>query len=95
MMTAIIQNENRWDVTGDIGMDNANSLLISSKRLTLTDKAVIDFAKVGEVDTSAVSLMLEWQRRAVAENKQITFVNLPKNLTSLTALYGVTALIES
>ncbi|MCH9799083.1 MAG: STAS domain-containing protein, partial [Betaproteobacteria bacterium] len=89
-MTAIIQNEKRWDVTGDIGMDNANSLLVSSKRLTLTDEAVIDFAKVGEVDTSTVSLMLEWQRRAVAENKQITFVNLPKNLTSLTALYGVT-----
>ena len=95
MMTAIIQNEKRWDVTGDIGMDNANSLLVSSKRLTLTDEAVIDFAKVGEVDTSTVSLMLEWQRSAVAENKQITFVNLPKNLTSLTALYGVTALIES
>lgn len=94
MMTTVIQNENRWDVTGDIGMDNANTLLVSSKRLVLADQAVIDFAKVGEADTSAVSLMLEWQRRAVAEKKQIKFVNLPKNLTSLTALYGVTALID-
>lgn len=94
MMTAIIQNANRWDVTGDIGMDNANSLLVSSKSLVLVDDTVIDFAQVGEVDTSAVSLMLEWQRRAVAENKRVTFENLPKNLTSLTALYGVTALIS-
>jgi len=93
-MTTVIQNEARWDITGDIGMDNANSLLVSSKRLVLADQAVIDFAKVGEVDTSAVSLMLEWQRRAVVEQKQIKFVNLPKNLTSLTALYGVTALID-
>lgn len=92
MMTAITQNENCWNVSGDIGMDNANTLLVSSKRLALADEAVIDFAQVGEVDTSAVSLMLEWQRRAVTENKQITFVNLPKNLTTLTALYGVTAL---
>lgn len=94
MMTTVIQNGARWDITGDIGMDNANSLLVSSKRLVLADQAVIDFAKVGDVDTSAVSLMLEWQRRAVVEQKQIKFVNLPKNLTSLTALYGVTALID-
>lgn len=94
MMTTVIQNGARWDITGDIGMDNANSLLVSSKRLVLADQAVVDFAKVGDVDTSAVSLMLEWQRRAVVEQKQIKFVNLPKNLTSLTALYGVTALID-
>ncbi len=93
-MAAIIQNENHWDVAGDIAMDNANELLVSSQRLTLNDQAVIDFSEVGEVDTSAVSLMLEWQRRAVAENKKITFVNLPKNLTSLTALYGVTLLFN-
>jgi phospholipid transport system transporter-binding protein len=54
----------------------------------------VDFAKVAEVDTSAVSLMLEWQRRAQAENKQISFVNLPKSLTSLTALYGVADLVS-
>lgn len=94
MMATIVQKENRWDVAGDIGMDSANSLLVSSKGLMLPNQAVIDFAEVGEVDTSAVSLMLEWQRRAVAENKQITYVNLPKNLTSLTTLYGVTALIS-
>lgn len=92
-MTAIIQNKDRWDVTGYIAMDNANSLLVSSKSLVLADHAVIDFGQVGEVDTSAVSLILEWRRRATAENKQITFVNLPKNLTSLMTLYGVTELV--
>jgi phospholipid transport system transporter-binding protein len=93
-MTAITQNENRWDVTGNIEMDNANTLLKLSEALVLPDQAVVDFAKVAEVDTSAVSLMLEWQRRAQAENKQISFVNLPKSLTSLTALYGVADLVS-
>ena len=93
-MTAITQNENRWDVTGDIEMDNANTLLKLSKALVLSDQAVVDFAKVAEVDTSAVSLMLEWQRRAKVESKQISFVNLPKSLTSLTALYGVADLVS-
>ena len=92
-MTAITQNENRWDVTGDIEMDNANTLLKLSEALVLSDQAVVDFAKVVEVDTSAVSFMLEWQRRAKAESKQISFVNLPKSLTSLTALYGVADLV--
>ena len=93
-MTAITQNENRWDVTGNIEMDNANTLLKLSEALVLPDQAVADFAKVAEVDTSAVSLMLEWQRRAQAENKQISFVNLPKSLTSLTVLYGVADLVS-
>lgn len=93
-MTAITQNENRWDVTGNIEMDNANTLLKLSEALVLPGQAVVDFAKVSEVDTSAVSLMLEWQRRAQAENKQISFVNLPKSLTSLTVLYGVADLVS-
>ncbi|MFT7227885.1 MAG: phospholipid transport system transporter-binding protein [Methylophilaceae bacterium] len=93
-MTAITPNENRWDVAGNIEMDNANTLLKLSEALMLPDRAVVDFAKIAEVDTSAVSLMLEWQRRAQAENKQISFVNLPKSLTSLTALYGVADLVS-
>lgn len=93
-MTAITQNENRWEITGDINMDSANMLLVKSKVLTIPEKTVIDFAQVAEVDTSAVSLMLEWQRRAIAENKQLKFVNLPDGLTSLAALYDITDLIN-
>ena len=94
-MTPITQNENRWDIAGDIVMSNANSLLKLSQGLVLADNnAVVDFAKVAEVDTAAVSLILEWQRRSVVESKQISFVNLPKNLTTLTALYGVAELIS-
>lgn len=94
MMASIAQNENHWVVKGDILMDGANSLLLASKNLNLADVAVIDFTHVGEVDTSAVSLMLVWKRRAVAENKQIRFENMPKGLSSLVALYDVTALIS-
>jgi len=93
-MTAITQNENRWEITGDINMDSANMLLVKSKVLTIPEKTVIDFAQVAEVDTSAVSLMLEWQRRAIAENKQLKFVNLPDGLTSLAELYDITDLIN-
>lgn len=94
MMVSITQNENSWEIAGDILMDNANLLLEKSKDLALSGNVVVDFKRVLELDTSAVSLMLEWQRRAIAENQQLTFVNLPANLTSLIALYGVEALIN-
>lgn len=94
MMTAIKQTENRWEITGHIAMDSANKLLEHSKGLTLTENAIVDFAQVGEVDTSAVSLLLEWRRRAMAESKQISFINFPASLTNLVALYGVADLIN-
>lgn len=75
-------------------MDGANALLVKSKALTLSDGALVDFSQVAEIDTSAVSLMLEWRRRAIAENKQLSFVNCPEGLTSLATLYGVADLIS-
>jgi phospholipid transport system transporter-binding protein len=45
------------------------------------------------VDSAAVSLLLEWQRTARAANRRIEFVNLPENLKSLAALYGVSELL--
>lgn len=93
-MTAITQNENSWEISGEIFMDNADQLLEESKSLTLNGNDIVDFKQVVDLDTSAVSLMLEWQRRAIAENKQLTFVNLPDSLNSLVTLYGVEALIN-
>ena len=93
-MTEISRNENCWKVVGDINMDSANSLLEKSKGLDLADYTQVDFAQVDDVDTAAVSLMLEWHRRAIRENKKLAFINLPDGLTSLTALYGVTDLVS-
>lgn len=93
-MAQIAQNENRWKITGDILMDSANTLLLASKSLTIANDTQVDFVNVTEVDTSAVSLMLEWHRRAITENQQLKFVNLPASLATLTELYGVADLID-
>ncbi len=93
-MAQITQIENRWEITGDIEMDNANALLIASNGLVIVDNTLVDFSNVKEIDTAAISLILEWTRRAIEENKQLKFVNLPANLNSLTQLYGVADLIN-
>ncbi len=90
----VVQNANKWVVSGAILVDNANALLNLSSALSLSEHVQqIDFANVSEVDTAAISLMMEWQRRALANGRKISFVNLPDSLISLAALYGVSEFI--
>jgi len=93
-MAQINQVDNRWKISGDIEMANANALLEASHSLVLADNTLIDFSHVTEIDTAAISLILEWQRRAIVEKKQLRFVNLPSNLISLTHLYGVADIVK-
>lgn len=86
--------DNRWKIAGKISMDNANAILVESSQLTFAESGLVDFMQVEEIDTAALSLILEWKRRAIAENKQIRFVNLPDNLKSLSHLYGIADLIN-
>ncbi len=89
----IVELANNWHVSGSVLMDNASQILSQSNTFNLGAEVKIDFADVTSVDTAALSLMLEWQRRAVAAGSDIKFVNLPASLSSLASLYGVEAFI--
>jgi phospholipid transport system transporter-binding protein len=93
-MVQIKQIDNRWSIDGDVIIDTVQTVLTVSKALTIESELMVDFAKVNNIDTSAISLILEWKRRAQLENKTLRFVNLPANLISLTQLYGVAELIN-
>ena len=88
-MSSIALQGNTWLLSGEILVDNANAVLVESRALTMNAALQIDFSAVTNTDTSAISLMMEWQRRAIAANHKITFVNLPEGLGSLATLYGV------
>ncbi|HEY9210622.1 MAG TPA: STAS domain-containing protein [Methylotenera sp.] len=90
---SITLQDNQWYVSGDILVDNANAVLNESNALEITDDLQIDFSAVNDVDTAALSLLIEWQRRALAVNKKVEFKKLPESLISLAALYGVTDFI--
>lgn len=85
----IVQRENKWYVSGDVLMDNANAILLDSESLSMSDGFVVDFSEVTKIDTAALSLMMELQRRALASSFKVSFANLPMNLSRLVALYGV------
>ena len=85
----IVELDNKWHVSGDVLMDNASLILTQSDAFKMDGEIEIDFTEVGNVDTAALSLMLEWQRRAAASKCAIKFANLPVNLSSLAVVYGI------
>ena len=93
-MSQIAQIDNRWQLSGDVVVGSAKAILTASQGFAITSNTAVDFAQVADIDTTALSLILEWKRRAQAENKTLSFMNLPANLNSLAQLYGVSELIN-
>lgn len=92
-MAAIRREQDCLKLSGPIHMSNARGLLAEGSALLSPEVSVIDLAEVTEVDSSAVSLLLEWQRQAARRGGCLRFAHLPANLKSLAALYGVTELL--
>jgi len=87
-------NDGRCTVQGSITVGNVIELLAQGNGLFSTLQVTVDLAAVTEVDSSALSLLLEWRREAGRNQRVVRFLNLPANLKSLAELYGVTELIS-
>lgn len=86
----MIQGEgSRFSIDGAITMDNANAVL-EDGLAKFGAAAEVDLSALGEVDSSAVSLLLEWRRA----NPKLQFVGCTDNLKSLVILYGVLDLVQ-
>lgn len=85
-------------LTGALDFETLPGVLVESEKFTartdLPDHLTIDFSDVTNVDSSAVAILLEWRRQALARGKALTFANLPPNLLALARLYGVAELIQ-
>lgn len=77
----------------------ANVVEITHAGLAIMDQPdpVVDLAKVTELDSSAVSMLLAWLRAAQQQGQQqghqLRLINLPQNLVSLIKLYDLTELL--
>ncbi len=78
---------------GPVTISNAAAVLEEGNRLFAGERVSVDLSGVTEVDSAAVSLLLEWRRAAQRNNRRIEFTNIPRNLKSLAALYGVSELL--
>lgn len=83
----------RYTVQGPLTMNCVADVLEESSRLFQLPDVTVDLGAVTDVDSSAVSLLLEWQRAARRDKRALRFVNIPANLITLARLYGVLELI--
>ncbi|MBS4096641.1 MAG: STAS domain-containing protein [Sulfuricella sp.] len=81
--------QGRYRIDGAITMNNANAVL-EEGLAKFGDAAEVDLSALGETDSAAVSLLLEWRR----VNPALKFIGCPDNLKSLVTLYGVLELVQ-
>lgn len=84
---------NTMAIEGAVTLDNICQLRETAKSNIGQADWTVDWSGVKEVDSTALSLILAWQRESADHGKQIHNVNLPANLQSLAELYGVVELI--
>ncbi|MGH8754647.1 MAG: STAS domain-containing protein [Burkholderiales bacterium] len=89
----IVRDGSRLRVQGAINMGNVKSLLEVGLQQLNPELKEIDFSGLEEVDSSAISMVLEWLRVSQSRHLQLSVVNIPDNMKSLASLYGVLELI--
>jgi phospholipid transport system transporter-binding protein len=86
----------RLRIQGPIVMQNVNAVRAAADaqfaRGTVT---TLDLSGVGEIDSSAVALLLGWRRAAAKAGKTLTLSGLPPAFDTLVDLYGVGAFFQN
>ena len=89
----IVREGNIVKVDGSVTVDNVSAMTAQGTALLDAPRLIVDLAAVEEVDSSIVSMLLEWLRVASQHNGQLQFINQPESLKSLVQLYGVSDFI--
>lgn len=84
-------NASPYRVSGPMTYETAAALLTRGKTLLNNGPQVFDLAEVTAADSSALAVLLGWQRAASQGHLQLA--NLPANIRSLAELYGVAELL--
>jgi phospholipid transport system transporter-binding protein len=70
-------------------MANAGEVLAAAQAAFAAGATAIDLAQAGGSDSAAIAVVLELTRQASTSVKPLKVTNLPANLASLAALYGI------
>ncbi len=86
----VVDGEGRYRIDGPMTLDNVAALLDQGHKVFAPDGRIeVDLGAVGEVDSSACALLLEWLRHARSRGQEIQYRNPPASLATLASLYGV------
>lgn len=81
------------EVSGPMTLSGATVLLAEGEAAIAANASSFDLAAVTEMDSSCLAVVFGWTRAANTAGKPIRLLNLPQNMLSLAAVYGVADLL--
>ncbi|MFZ6872166.1 STAS domain-containing protein [Undibacterium sp. Di27W] len=78
-----------YTVTGELSHDNANAVVAAGLSAIAAGQSAFDLSALTKIDSSAVAVLIAWQRQAIEKGVQLQFSGYPANLLSLLTLYGL------
>ena len=84
----------RFELSGDIGFDDAARLLAEGDAAFGALKEVeLDLAGVARVDSAGLALLLEWSLTARSAGQSLRYRNIPSAIASLAGISDVAELL--
>jgi phospholipid transport system transporter-binding protein len=91
----IQRDGDRIVISGPLTLASVAVDLAQGKAAIADGARSVDLAGVGELDSSALALLLAWLREAKRLGRDLAFANLPQGLATIARLYGVAELLPA
>ena len=91
----IRRDGDRLMVSGPLTLAHVAAALSQGNEAIGAGARSVDLGEVGELDSSALALLLAWAREAKRRGRDLVFTNLPQGLTTIARLYGVAELLPA
>lgn len=86
---------NRFESAATLTHESAKGALSAGLQRIAAGATGVDCAPLAQFDSSALAVLLAWQRAAQARGATFEIVNLPAGLASLAQAYGVDIVISA
>jgi phospholipid transport system transporter-binding protein len=78
-----------YPVPGPITMANASAVLSGGAEAMESREEQFSLAALAGSDSSALAVLLSWQRRAVRQSLALRFIDVPESIVNFATLYGI------
>ncbi len=75
-------------------MHNAKLALVDGAHAIAAGEQEFSLAELKGSDSSAIAVLLDWQRQAQKKNQNLNFTDIPGTLLSFAAVYGVDTVLN-
>jgi phospholipid transport system transporter-binding protein len=86
---------NRFESAARLTHESAPAALAAGLQRIAAGASGVDCAPLAQFDSSALAVLLAWERAAQARGVKFEIVNLPAGLASLAQAYGVDTLLSA